>query len=157
MIEPRVIRTTDDYRQAIVRVELANRPGVFATVDEEDFHRMTAAGIKPRWVLNGAKGKPYYVRCYQADVAGGGGLVARQVLQAGRGQQVKYLNHDRLDLRKRNLVLTAGWAKGTSPNPHPSANQRRAVQFYVPDGFLPTAEMAEPDASCGLSLSPLGC
>lgn len=90
--------------------------GTFVTLDEPDFDRIVASGIAPRWVLNEAFPGFYYVRCYQPDVAGKLGLVARHVLQAGQGQVVKYRDGDRLNLRRSNLYLTTGRAKGQSPN-----------------------------------------
>lgn len=162
MIEPKIVRTSDDYGQAVVRVELANRPGVFATLDADDFDRMVAEGIKPRWVLNEAYPGFFYVRCYQPNVAGGLGVVARHVLQAGKGRQVKYRSGDKLDLRKRNLVLApARWAKGQSPAATSPAEQfdpegdpeLGPVRFYAPDSVVPTGKMASPEAACGLSFS----
>jgi hypothetical protein len=115
MTAPRIQRTYDDYDQRVVRVELRNRPGVFAVVDEADFDRLITEGIRPIWVLNEACPGFFYVRCYQLDVAGGLGLVARHVMQAGVGEQVKYRSTDRLDLRRRNLMVVPGRAKGQTP------------------------------------------
>lgn len=110
------MRALAEDGEAVVRVELANMRGTFVTLDEPDFDRIVDSGIAPRWVLNEAFPGFYYVRCYQPDVAGKLGLVARHVLEAGRGQVVKYRDGDRLNLRRSNLYLTTGRAKGQSPN-----------------------------------------
>lgn len=106
----------DEDGTPIVRVELVNRRGVFATVDEADFNRLLDAGFSPRWCLNESAPGFFYVRCYQGGVAGKLGVVARLVAEAGRGRQIKYRNGNTLDLRSRNLLTArAGWAKGQTP------------------------------------------
>lgn len=99
---------------ALVRVEMANRPGVFATVDRKDFDRWKAEGRSTRWFLNGV-GARQYVRVYDPTYAGGLVSVVRLMFLPRQGRIVRYRNGDRLDLRRDNIIMTDGYAPGRTP------------------------------------------
>lgn len=105
MNNPRIVRTDDADGRAVVYVEMSNRLGVFAKVDEADFDALLAAGVSSRWILNSSgRGKPEYVRVALGTVKGGIATVARLILNAGPGEGVSYQSYDHLDLRRANLV-----------------------------------------------------
>lgn len=130
---PQIIHTADAGRP-VVRVELANPRGVFATLDLEDFDRLVEQGHSTSWFLNGAG--PYrYVRSKTTRYLGGNETVARVILGSPRGYAVSYLNGDRLDLRRANLSLrAAGRARGQA-----SAKD----EFYDPSRSYQRPETAD--------------
>lgn len=113
-MEPRILRTSDPDGRAVVRVEMANQRGLFAVMDAADFDDWIKAGRSPRMITNnnGPMTGTYRVVFYDRSVAGGLAGVAREILRLGKGQVVAYLNSDRLDLRRCNLAIRRGRAKG---------------------------------------------
>jgi hypothetical protein len=112
---PRVQHATGPDGKAIVRVELTNARGLHATFDRDAWEDYLSRGGNPRLFYNDNGSGTFYVRTFQPGVAGKVVSVARELLRAGRGQVVRYLNSDRLDLRTSNLSVEAGFAPGQSP------------------------------------------
>ena len=99
---------------SLVRVEMTNRPGVFAIVDRDDFTTWTDQGHSTRWFFNGT-GQHKYVRTYDPECAGGTVSVVRLMFQPAQGRIVRYRNGNRLDLRRENIIVTGGYSTGRSP------------------------------------------
>jgi len=72
----------------------------------EDYAALIEAGFGDRWILND-NGKGYaYVRCASAKhLLGNTETVARLILNLPKGHRVCYQDHNRLNLRRDNLVL----------------------------------------------------
>jgi hypothetical protein len=87
-------------------------------VDRDDFDAMQAMGLSFAWTLNGnGKGSPPRVKASHARAEATGSLItpARIITGAGARQRVRYLDGNRLNLRRANLYLCtflAGNAKG---------------------------------------------
>jgi hypothetical protein len=113
-MEPRIFRTSDPDGRAVVRVEIANQRSLFAVMDAKDFDDWITAGRGTRFILNknGPMTGTWRVVVYDRSVAGGLAGVARAILGLGKGRVVEYLNSDRLDLRRSNLAIRRGRAKG---------------------------------------------
>lgn len=109
------IHTTDDHGTPIVLVPLASHP-IPAQVDAEDFDRLIAQGVSLFWTLNWSGTGYPYVRCSNPRVAGHLTTVARLILNVGPGRVVKYRDGNRLNLRRSNLWVANGPAKGQSPS-----------------------------------------
>lgn len=92
-----VLHTKDDKGKSIVRVPLSNSDR-HATLDEQDFNQLLELGLSPSW-KQGTDG------LIQVSVPGRTNLpVARLITDASK-QRVRYLNGDKTDLRRDNLVL----------------------------------------------------
>lgn len=112
MREPRIINAAAADGCPIVRIEIARRPGVFATVDAADYEAWVAAGLSVRWNLNRNGSGTYRVCFSRRDVRGRNASVARQLLDPGFGRIVRYRDRDCLNLRRGNLEVTNGTARG---------------------------------------------
>jgi hypothetical protein len=107
----------DPSGRPVVRVEMSNLPNVFATVDAADYDRLLAEGVSARWFINSNGKGTSYVRVSVNGVRGNLVLPARLILDAGRGEAVRYATPDRLDLRRSNISVVKGWAKKRSHTP----------------------------------------
>lgn len=87
-----------------MKVELANQPGTFVTVNREDFEFLRAQGVPARWLVNSNGAHQRYVR-FTPPYGRGLETVARVILNAAPGQRLSYANGDPFDLRRRNLRL----------------------------------------------------
>ncbi|WAC60785.1 hypothetical protein [Brevundimonas sp. SL130] len=118
-MEPNIIRTGNRDGDAVVRVEIANKRGVFVTMDAADYDAWVAAGRSTRFWLNrnGPLTGTYRVVYRDRSVAGGIAGVARELLQPGPGRVVQYRDQDRLNLCRRNLLVRSGRAKGQAVAP----------------------------------------
>lgn len=84
--------------------------GSSVTVDRDDFDRLVTKGLSLNWYLSGDGQGRHYVCVYHQRL-GNIVPVAREIMQAGRGEVVRYRSPDRLDLRKDNLTRSEGAAK----------------------------------------------
>lgn len=110
-IERPVSFCLDHDGEAIALIPLANHHKP-AKILREDFDRLLAAGYSDQWTFNKA-GPPYsYVRCAVSNRRGNLVSVARLVLNAPPGRVVTYQDDNRLNLRRDNLALKPGNAKG---------------------------------------------
>lgn len=107
--------TTDQDGQRLAHVELANTDHR-ATLYAEDYQRLIAAGFSSCWSLTDVGRGLRYVLCSARTLTPGrkgrrSMTVARLVAEAGRGQQVRYLDGNRLNLRRENLAFEQGPAR----------------------------------------------
>src|SRR5689334_10410359 len=91
--------TTDEKGAKIVKIPIANTE-YYATLYADDFKELMAMGVSPRW--------SYYSGHVKAVANSKTYCVARALMDATKGEQVKYLNGDRFDLRRDNLVIARG-------------------------------------------------
>lgn len=112
MHAPKIIHSIDIDGTPIVQVEMTNRPGWFAIVDRIDFEDLILRGVPLRWFVNRSGAGNEYVRFGRSDVAGKLGSIAPLIMRPGKGRIVTYRNGNRLDLRRRNLQVASGNAKG---------------------------------------------
>lgn len=118
-MDPKIIRTVDRDGCAIVRVELANKRGLFVTMDAADYDTWVSSGRSRRFLLNrnGPLTGTYRVLYYCPEVAGRMAGVARDIIQPGLGRVIRYKDDDRLNLRRANLEVQEGRAIGQSAVP----------------------------------------
>lgn len=118
-MNPKIIRTVDRDGRAIVRVEISNKRGIFVTMDAADYDDWIVSGRSTRFFLNrnGPLTGTYRVIYSEPSVAGKKAGVAREIMQPGRGRVVHYRDQDRLNLRRSNLLVELGRAKGQSAAP----------------------------------------
>lgn len=107
------VRCLDSTGARIVLVPLANS-ALPAVLDEEDFDRWAARRYSTAWTRTiDREGRDYVVAAHAHSEATGGLItVARVIADAGRGKRVKYRDGNRLNLRRNNLYLEDGYAKG---------------------------------------------
>ncbi len=79
--------------------------GQFAIVDDADFPLLSAFRWMYRAERNGRQG--YAVRHHKVDGKDRLCYMHRQLMQPGAGQEVIFLNHDRLDYRRENLRVVS--------------------------------------------------
>jgi|GEM_PF-1580426 len=117
MFTKEIVHTKDEEGRPVVAVPLGprGRHG-YAVLYEEDFSLLEYLGVSPNWNINGGG----YVICNASGAPGGKVQVARVLLDAGQGQQVTFINHNKADLRRNNLRLVEGYA------------QRRDREFIKP-------------------------
>jgi hypothetical protein len=111
---PKITHAVDVDGTPIVKVEMSNRPGWFALVNLIDFEDLLLGGVTLPWFVNRNGSGLEYVRYGRRDVAGKLASVAPRIMRPGKGFVVSYRNGDRLDLRRRNLEVTRGNAKGAT-------------------------------------------
>jgi hypothetical protein len=106
MRQPRTIEVTHfknpNDKKNLVQVPLdqSDRPAILY---EDDFALLMDMGVSPRWSYNAAT--MGHVKCY----CGGKALsIARILVDAGKGERIQFLNCDRTDLRRDNLVIAKG-------------------------------------------------
>lgn len=101
---PPTIRERDDRGQPVVRVPLNPEGSAWATVDAEDFDRLTEE-LSRSWFVNKCGCGYEYVKAGVWGAPGNLVVVSRVILGASRGQAVHFKTHDRRDLRRCNLSL----------------------------------------------------
>lgn len=111
---PKITHAVDVDGTPIVKVEMSNRPGWFALVNLIDFEDLLLGGVTLPWFVNRNGSGLEYVRFTRNGVAGRLASVAPRIMRPGKGWIVTYRNGDRLDLRRRNLEVTRGNAKGAT-------------------------------------------
>jgi hypothetical protein len=111
---PKITHAVDVDGTPIVKVEMSNRPGWVAVVDLIDFEDLLLGGATLPWFVNRNSSGLEYVRFTFSCVAGRLASVAPRIMRPGKGKVVTYRNGNRLDLRRRNLEVTRGNAKGAT-------------------------------------------
>lgn len=106
----------------ITQVPLSNRLGQFAKINTEDYKRLMALGVSQYWMLNSNGSGNEYVRVkYRGNLS----TVARLILGNPSRQMVTYLDGDRTNLCRDNLLLGKSGKKYgrnyTQPAPAPRA------------------------------------
>lgn len=108
------VRSTDPLGRAIVRVPVhvprrlrdqLGSPVQWVAVDAEDFDRSIAAGLGSQWYLNASGQGTPYVRATLMRSGGRLVSVAGFLMGDHRRRQVRFLDGDRLNLRRSNLEL----------------------------------------------------
>lgn len=110
-----VCRATDPDGTRIVKVPLTG--GFVATVEAEDYDAFVRLGLSTRWLAN-ADGKAGRVTVRftlppaRPGQRSNNASVARVIAEAGGSERVRHRDGNPLNLRKANLYLTCGFAKG---------------------------------------------
>lgn len=107
--------TRSDAHHLLVPITGTN---LHAIIDAEGADDLFRDAPLPWWYNDNGFGQAY-VKHRQKGVRGGLGIVARKIVGAGIGQVVRHANRDRLDLRRSNLVVGGGRAKGQTPDVDP--------------------------------------
>jgi hypothetical protein len=94
-------RNSNDKNNLVqVPLDDSDKPAILY---ESDFALLMDMGVSLRWNYNA--GTMGHVKCY----SGGRALsIARILVDAGKGEKVQFLNGDRTDLRRDNLVVAKG-------------------------------------------------
>lgn len=102
---------TEDSNGAYIVFQLSD--GQKVPVDSEDFYKLENLGFTAAWYLNSKNDKGRgYVRVM--DNFGNQQVVARLIMSAKPRQVVKYKDKNRLNLRRSNLYIAKGPAKGVN-------------------------------------------
>ena len=96
-MKPRPITVT---KQRIAIVPLSRNGEHSATIDLEDYELLMSLGVSPNWQCTGGS--------VVARTPKGTMLVGRILMDAKRGQQVRYLDGNPLNLRRDNLTIKQG-------------------------------------------------
>lgn len=102
------------------QIPLSGRPDLFATVDEEDYERLSAY----KWHLHsGGYAFRNLPKCERGIV-----LMHREVVGAGKGQKVDHRNRNKLDNQKANLRISTTSQNGGNMIKHAdNENQFKGV------------------------------
>lgn len=105
------------------QIPLSGRPDLFATVDEEDYDRLSVY----KWHLHsGGYAFRNLPKCERGIV-----LMHREVVGAGKGQKVDHQNRNRLDNQKRNLRLSTTSQNGGNMIKHAdNESQFKGVSWH---------------------------
>lgn len=124
MRQPKIIEVTHfknpDGNEHVVQVPLDHNEKP-ATIYEDDFKLLMDMGVSPRWSYNASTMGHVKVSCNNKLLS-----IARILVDAGKGQKVQFLNGDRTDLRRDNLVVASG-----------AGNQRDRDYLLKSHRFLP--------------------
>jgi hypothetical protein len=104
-----ITRTHDTDGRPIAVIPLAN--GGTAKMLAADWQEWNRLGLPTRWTLNPTGNGHAYVRAARTRATGCLFTPARVLLEAGRGQIVRYRDGDTSNLRRDNLYLASGPAK----------------------------------------------
>lgn len=100
------LRAFDVDGAAVVHVQMSNAPGTFATFDAADYDRLRKL-YPGLWRLNDNGKGAIYVRAIAPGSGHRNVNLAREALQPGQRQVVRYRDGNRLNLRRSNLQLQA--------------------------------------------------
>jgi hypothetical protein len=78
----------------------------------EDFDIHEARGLSWQWLLHDNGRGLLYVAVPLTDATGGLVTVSRLLVNAPPGSRIKYLDGNRLNLRRENLFVGKGYSKG---------------------------------------------
>lgn len=101
-MKPRPVRLFVEGGRSMVAVPLARDGKNEAIISHDDYSNLISLGVYPNWQLRGGS---VASRCLDGPV-----LVARVLLGIGEGERVRYLDGDRLNLRRENLKVVQGWS-----------------------------------------------
>lgn len=120
--------TTDVDGQEVVHVPLANSQQR-ATLYAEDYRRLMAAGFSRFWkYIQTGNGHAYpALNAYTSDGHNREVTVARLITGAGRGQRVRTVDGNPLNLRTDNLEFVPGVAWLSASDWYPTAEALRAA------------------------------
>jgi hypothetical protein len=104
-----IIHSLDDDGEPVVTVSLTNTDKK-AVLYQEDYNKLIEQGLDPRWkflqnrvVLRGER-----------KIA-----ISRLIMKAGKGDIIKYLDWNPLNLKRTNLMVAKGAGKSTAKlSPH---------------------------------------
>lgn len=91
-------------------VQVTLKGGIIATIEATDFDGVVGRGFSNQWCrISDGKGHAY------AGVWGPGSstilMVARLILDVPRGQVIRYVDHNPMNLRRSNLLMGEGFSK----------------------------------------------
>lgn len=93
---------TEDIAPGIIGVILQD--GTVVRVNTDDYNLLRARGWTSRWTARWMTGNNQYTSINHGDRIR---VVARLILDARRGETIRYRNGDRTDLTRANLILKA--------------------------------------------------
>ncbi len=102
-------RVTDANGHQLVQVVL--KGGIIATLDAADFDKMMTLGISDQWCRFGDGKNHSYVGVWGHGACATMLMVSRLIVDAPRGQVVRFADRDPANLRRSNLVFATGFAK----------------------------------------------
>jgi hypothetical protein len=103
------VATKDNQGASTILVPLSD--GSNAVLNDRDFFRLMDVGLTDQWLINGNGRGTSYVRCrYHGQLV----TVARLITDAPANSNVRILNGDHLDLRRRNLKVIQRKPRGTT-------------------------------------------
>lgn len=102
MIEP-INAVNVQTGERVYRIPVRQRPGCYATVCQAGMDFIKARGVRSLYLCFDGSRQRGYVHCYDPTVPGETNSFARLLLGLGRGQRVRYLDSDPLNLCLSNL------------------------------------------------------
>ncbi|WP_143098297.1 hypothetical protein [Variovorax sp. OK605] len=105
---PRLGRINDFYPISHGVIGVVLQDGSVVLVEERDYSLMQAAGWSGRWTQRKVTGNNCYPSINHGDKIS---PLARIILDAHKGETVRYRNGDRNDLTRENLILKAKGGK----------------------------------------------
>ncbi len=126
--------TTDADGQQLVHVALANTDQR-ATMYADDYRRWLTAGFSRHWSFVSTGGRFRYVLASVRSPSNSKRslTVARWIAGAGKGEQVRHVDGDRLNLRSENLTLVKG-----------AGASKAASHWLRPNDGTPTRRKTKP-------------
>lgn len=107
--------TKDPSAEGIVRLPITNRPGQFVTLCQAGHARALELGVGAIYISMDGAGRYGYPTWSDMSAPGEAATLARALVNAGKGQRVRYRDRDVTNLRLSNLYLEKGAAKGPTP------------------------------------------
>ena len=103
----RIFKTfLDPQGGRLVSVTLGSEGKREAVIDEATFLELMDMGLSPAWSVN----REGSVMTFSQKASGSRVTVARVIMDAKPGQQVRFRDGDSRNLRKSNLQLVPGWS-----------------------------------------------
>lgn len=117
---PRIGRTNDFFSVRVGTMGVVLQDGSLVLVEERDYYLLQAAGWTARWTARKVTGDNQYPSINHGDKIR---PLCRIILDARKGETIRYRNSDRNDLTRGNLILKAkgGREIGSSQRTCPQA------------------------------------